>query len=442
MKRKRFLNIVTWAVFLLILFSLLGCNGGSKSLSEISDSTKELLDNTFLSMIGSDDLQVPGLGVIVFKDGRSVYENFSGLREIDKNLPVKKNTRFRIASLSKMFTVFGIMQLTEAEKIDLDEDVSKYLGFELRNPNFPDEKITVRMLASHTSTLRDGESYSLSPEYTLEEFFKAGGVAYENGAHFGKEDKSYFKYCNLNYGILGTVIERVSGERFDVYIKNNVLKPMNIKADFVVGNFDETEFQNLGAIYRKENGKLTAQVDSYLVQPQKDTVWNSQSLKNYVIGSNATVFSPQGGLRISFEELANCLEMLMNNGNFRGKQIISKTSFNEICKPQWIYDPVTKNGDPYEVMFIYGLGLYQIDGAGKARLCEKHDIDLIGHGGDAYGLISGLYFRPGMKDGVIFAINGVGVELDVDERSLGKFGSNYIWEEEIMNPICENIFIE
>ena len=171
-------------------------------------------------MIGDNVEQVSGLGVIVFKDGRIVYKNFLGKRELVKGLPVERTTRLRVASLTKMFTMFGIMQLVEAEAIDLDEDVSKYLGFVLRNPNFPDEKITVRMLASHTSTLRDGNSYSLAPNYSLEEFFKEGGAAYEDGGHFGHEDKHYFKYCNLNYGVLGTIIERVSGKRFDVYMKD------------------------------------------------------------------------------------------------------------------------------------------------------------------------------------------------------------------------------
>ena len=414
---------------------LYGCNGGSSS------SVQDDLDSTFSAMIGDKIEQVPGLGVIVFKDGRRVYENFSGRRELVKNLPVERTTRLRAASVSKMFTVFGIMQLVEAGAIDLDEDASRYLGFTLRNPNFPDEKITVRMLASHTSTIRDGDSYSLAPNYSLEEFFKEGGTAYEDGGHFAKEDKHYFTYCNLNYGVLGTIIERVSGERFDVYIKNNVLRPMGIKADYVVGNFSEEEFRNLGTLYRQENGAWTAQADSYSVQPPKDTVWETCSLSDYAIGTNATVFSPQGGLRISFEELANCLEMLMNGGSFRGKQIISAESFNEMCRPQWIYDNQTPNGDPYGVMFSYGLGLYQIDGSSAARLCENYDVDFVGHSGDAYGLVSGLYFRPGTKDGVIFMINGTGVVAGEDERSFGKFSSSYIWEEEIMNPICEKFFV-
>ena len=430
-------------LWLLALFALAlyGCNGSSSSTGGVPAVVQNYLDDTFSAMIGDNIEQVPGLGVIVFKDGKIVYENFSGKRELAKGLPVERNTRFRVASVSKMFTVFGIMQLVEAGAVDLDEDVSKYLGFTLRNPNFPDEKITARMLASHTSTLRDGDSYSLAPNYSLEEFFTVGGTAYEDGGHFGQEDKHYFKYCNLNYGVLGTIIERVSGKRFDVYMKDNVLKPMGIKADYVVGNFSEEEFRNLGTLYRQENGKWTPQIDSYSVQPPKDTVWDTYSLSDYRIGTNATVFSPQGGLRISFEELANCLEMLMNGGSFRGQRIISAESFNEMCRPQWIYDPETKNGDPYDVMFSYGLGLYHIDGSGTARLCEKYDVDLTGHSGDAYGMISGLYFRPSTKDGVIFMINGTGVVAGDDPRSFGKFSSGYIWEEAIMNPISEKIFI-
>ena len=428
-------------ILALLALSLCGCNSSSSSTDSVPAAVQNYLDDTFSAMIGGNIEQVPGLGVIVFKYGRIVYENFSGKRELVNGLPVERTTRLRVASLTKMFTMFGIMQLVEAGAIDLDEDISKYLGFVLRNPNFPEEKITVRMLASHTSTLRDGNGYSLAPNYSIDEFFREDGTAYDDGGHFGHEDKHYFMYCNLNYGVLGTIIERISGKRFDVYMKDNVLKPMGIKADYVVGNFSEEEFRNLGTLYRQENGEWTAQADSYSSQPPKDTVWETYSLSDYRIGTNATVFAPQGGLRISFEELANCLEMLMNKGNFRGTRIISEESFNEMSRAQWIYDPQTKNGDPYDVMFSYGLGLYQIDGSGTARLCEKYDIDLTGHSGDAYGLISGLYFRPGTKDGVIFMVNGTAVVAGEDSRSFGKFSSGYIWEEEIMNPICEKVFM-
>ena len=137
-------KLAIFILFVLNISLLYGCNGGGSS-SELS--TKEFLGDKFSAMIGDGDLQVPGLGVIVFKNGQTVYENFFGKRELDKNLPVTKDTRLRVASISKMFTMFGIIQLVEAGKIDLDEDVSTYLGFKLRNPHFPDEhcRLNIRL---------------------------------------------------------------------------------------------------------------------------------------------------------------------------------------------------------------------------------------------------------------------------------------------------------
>ena len=130
--------------------------------------------------------------------------------------------------------------------------------------------------------------------------------------------------------------------------------------------------------------------------------------------------------------------MLMNGGIYNGKQIIKRDLLDEMMKPQWIYDG--ENGDTYGVMFNYGLGMYRIDGSSKARLCKDNVIDFIGHSGEAYGLISGLYFIPGTKSGVIFMTNGEAVELDNNPESFGKFSNSYIWEENIMNPICSHIF--
>lgn len=380
--------------------------------------------------------KIPGFGVIVYKNGKKIYENFSGLRNIEKNLPVTRETKFRVASVSKIFTALTILQLVEQGKINLDEDASNYLNFKLRNPNFPDEKITVRMLASHTSTLRDGKIYSLPPKIPLEKFFKTN-------EHFGAENKNFFTYCNLNYGILGTIIEKITGERFDIYQKKNIFRQLEIDADYVVGNFSKKNLKNLGALYQKN----IAQIDNYKFKPKKNfiAVQNPYSgdlfysLKNYSVGTNATIFSPQGGLRISFEELANCLEMFLNNGVFRGKKIIREDLLAEMCEPQWIFDEKIQNGGTLGVMLNYCLGLYRIDGASCARFCKNFAIDFIGHSGEAYGMISGLYFRPKKKDGVIFMVNGTEIFAG-EKKSFGKFSENFIWEEEIMNPICEIFF--
>ena len=98
-------------------------------------------------MIGDTGTKVPGMGVIVYKDGKEVFSDFLGSAIVDSknpqnNRPFTRQSRFRVASVSKMFTVFTLMQLQEQGKLDLDADVSQYLGFRLRNPNYPEKPIT------------------------------------------------------------------------------------------------------------------------------------------------------------------------------------------------------------------------------------------------------------------------------------------------------------
>ena len=260
----------------------------------------------------------------------------------------------------------------------------------------------------------------------------------------------------MNYGILGTIIERVTGKRFDVYMKENIFAPIEIFAEYVPGNFSDAEFEKLGTLYRKKNptgvwdefGKWYGTIDEYKnFRPAKNTLAiqnpyaeNFQpvcDLKNYSPGRNATIFSPQGGLRISFEELSHGLEMLMNGGTWRGKKILRPESVAEMLKIRWRYDPENKNGsDCGGAVLSYGMGIYFIDGKSSARLCRKYEVDLIGHTGEAFGMMSGLFFRPGSRDGFIYMMNGEAIEEDTDVRSKGKFGANYIWEENIADPIC------
>lgn len=379
------------------------------------------------------DTKVTGLGVIAFKGGREVYSFFGGRRHIAPDKILTRKTLFRAASLSKMFVAFSIMQLVERGKLKLSDDASDYLGFELRNPNFPDAPITIEMLASHTSTLRDDTIYSLPPPYTLEEFFTTGST------HFATEPPGFFSYCNLNYGVLGTIIERVTGERFDRYQKAHVLEPLGIGGDYVVGNLDAKNFSNLGTLYQRQGDTWTATLDDYDVQPPKNFVdvqnpyapdaFGSCDVSDYVIGTNATIFSPPGGLRISFDDLAKVLSMMIN----RGGKFLSAASFDELIRPHWTFDAKNPNGDTCGgVMENYGLGTYRIDGAGRARLCKDFVIDLIGHSGEAFGLIGGLYFIPNTGDGVVFMANGATLEA-------GEFSAGYLLEERVMNPVCRYI---
>jgi D-alanyl-D-alanine carboxypeptidase len=408
---------------------------------------RETLDRELEGMIGNVGDKVPGLGVIIYAGGEEVYSKFVGRRRINPDKPITRRTRFRAASVSKMFTAFGIMKLVEFGKINLEDDAGKYLGFELRNSKCRRKKITVRSLANHTSTLRDGKIYSIPPDLSVEEFFKPSGKFWEDGAHFASSEG--FCYSNLNYGLLGTIIETVTDTRFDIWQRENILKQLEIKAEYLPGNFAPEEFEQLGAIYRKKNsqgvwnefGEWFSQIDDYDFQPAENSVSlqnpydekfnRTYDLSGYRIGTNATIFSPQGGLRISFEELAHSLEMLMNGGTFRGQKILSRESVAEMMKFN------LKGGEDCGVPSSYGLGIYFVDGEGKYRFGKDCAINFIGHAGAAFGLLSGVFFIPSTKSGFVYMLNGEALEEEIDLRSHGKFSNNYIWEEKILDAICK-----
>lgn len=458
--------------FVLLFISCLTISGVLSNVVQaagLNAKDKDNLDKELESMIGDDGTHVPGLGVIIYKDGKAVYSKYAGRSHIDANnpsndLPMTGDTRFRIASVSKQFTAFTIMQLVSQGKMDLDTDISKYLGFKLRNPNYPDTPITSRMLLSHTSSIRDGKIYSTPPMDSLQEFFKPNGKYYENGSHFAPEGQApgkYFKYTNLNYGILGTIIEKLTGERFDKYQRSHILKQLDIKGSYNVGDFDGKELKQLGVIYQKqqantwnEHGPWIAQIDDYkgiLQNPDLGLITNPDqratdgwySLKNYIPGTNATIFSPQGGLRISANELSHLLDMLLNRGYYKGKEIVKPELIDEMFKLHWRYDANNPNGSTYGGSLEgYGMAEQPIFGNGTSRVVKDQKIDLQGHLGEAYGLLSGVMMRPNTKDGFIYIMNGEAIAEDDDPRSAGNFSGNYIWEENIMQAICKNAFLK
>lgn len=414
------------------------------------------------SMVGNSFRQVPGVGALVIKDGKRVLGHCCGNAYIDcsnaeKNRDFTEESLFRIASISKQYTVYAIMQLVQQGRLDLDEDAGQYLGFRLVHPDFPQTKITVRMLASHTSGLRDGIIYCIPPEYSLQEFFQPGGRFYEGGAHFSPVTEppgEYFCYCNLNYGLLGTIVEAVTGERFDRYMEAKILLPLGIRGGYLPSNLSEEDFADLGVLYQKKNGAGKWQddaawrgvMDDYgASRPAHDTVSMQNpyaeqddraqyNLKKYRPGTNATFFAPQGGLRMSLAGLEKTLLMLLDGGKIGAQEFLSPEALGEMTKAQWVFRQ--NNGDTCDgALLSYGLGLYQIKGDTSGRVCRSRRVDLVGHTGQAFGLYAGLFFMPGTRSGFAYIMNGIGLSEE-DSRSQGEFSGNFIWEEKIMDALC------
>ena len=405
--------------------------------SLLSKTATRKLDAALADMIGGYGEKVPGLAVIVYKNGKEVYRNMLGNRFLSPrnknwNLPVTADSRFRVASISKIFTAAGYMQLAEQGKINLDEDVSRYLGFTLRNPKYPNKAITSRMLLSHTSSIRDYPTSYVPFKSNVRSFFTS-----EDCWTKGRTPGTYFSYSNLNFVLLATILEKVSGQRFDKYINKNVLKPMDIKGSFNLRDFSSSDLQKMGTLYRKtngESGRYYAQIDDRPIELPDAT-----RLANYRPGTNAGIFSPQGGLRVSPNELSHMLVMLMNRGNYQGKQVLKSASVQIMEKPVWNYTPAQPNGDiDNDAIESYGLALQYFSGTGSTKPApNRPDFDLVGHLGEAYGFIGGLMWQPGTKNGFIFLQNGFATSY---KQNKGRYSRNYRWEENIMKAIIENVF--
>ena len=102
-------------------------------------------------------------------------------------------------------------------------------------------------------------------------------------------------------------------------------------------------------------------------------------------------------------------------------------ALREMMTPQWVYDPAKENGSTYGgTIEAYGLALFPIKGNSTSRVVKEHELNLWGHTGEAYGLLSGLFMVPGTRDGFIYMMNGEAVAEDEDPRSAGNFSGNYV----------------
>ena len=314
--------------------------------------------------------QAVGLSVAVVKDGKTVYTQALGKKNLKTGEDLESTDIFRIASISKSFSAMSIMQLIKAGRLHLSDDVSDLLGFKVRNPKFPEVVITLKMLLSHTSSLNDSQGY-----FTLDPPNPDKNTEWEKCYNDYAPGEGY-QYCNLAYNMVGTLIEKYSGGRFDQYVRTHVLQPLGLYGGYCVDSLDSDKF---AGIYEFDKAKGEYVLSKGAYHPRREII------ENYVFGYSTPVFSPTGGMKISAPDLARYMTMHMNYGKLDGTRIIPKKS------AKIMQTPVSENG--------YGLGLLRTE-----KLIPGED--LVGHTGAAYGLHSSMFFEPEKKFGIVAITNG------------------------------------
>ncbi|MDB5959580.1 MAG: serine hydrolase [Massilia sp.] len=376
------------------------------------------------------------LSVLAIRNGRPLYQFACGQRSIGANLPANANTLYRIASISKLITTIGVMRMVEAGQLDVDADVSRYLGFTLRNPHFRDRPITLRSLLTHTSSLRDDAGYSWPLATALSAVFAGGGAMWSADVGPG----AFFTYCNLGWGVIGTIMERVSGERFDQLMRRLVLAPLGVHGGYNPSALPAADVANIATIYRKQTvdtevwnsaGPWIAQVDDFTNRAPQPPA----GIEAYVAGANATPFSPTGGLRISAAGLGVVMQMLMAGGVFQGTRLLKPETVELMFGRQWTFDGARANGATNNGLFqAWGLGNQQFIDAPGSRLIEGADFDACGHLGDAYGLRSMFLFDRTQKTGFIVLTGGTSSDPDTVKGSHSALAA---FEERILAALWE-----
>jgi CubicO group peptidase (beta-lactamase class C family) len=288
---------------------------------------------------------------------------------------VSANDPVRVASISKLVTALAAMRLVDAGKLDLDRDINSYLGYSVRNPAFPDTPITMRLLLTHRSSITDNIDYILPLDGEIKSVLsdpKAWQSAHAPG--------TWFAYANLNSPVIGAVMEAASGERFDKLLARLVLGPLKIDGCFNwhAGCSPNRRVQAVTLL--RPNGDLAK--DPAVTEPEPCTLVRaadgSCDLARYRLGVNGSAFSPQGGLRISANDLTKIGRVLLN----KGKPLLSNRAFAEMTRVHWQFDG--SNGEDDKGYFkAYGIGIHM--------LTDKDGAIWWGHVGEAYSLRAGLW---------------------------------------------------
>ena len=362
--------------------------------------------------------ELAGLAIVVAGPRGVVRAEAYGRAVIDPLDPTREramtvDTPVRVASVSKLVTALAVMRLVEAGTLDLDRDVSAYLGWPLRNPAFPGTAVTLRHLLSHTSGLDDASGYAFPLGVRMQEALTPD--------HWSAAPGARFSYANINYGVVATVMEAATGERFDRLMTRLIFAPLRLDACFNWLGCSAAAAR-AAVLYRKGRdesawdpaGLWVAQIDDLRGRlpacPVRTLPGAACDLAAYRPGDNGTLFSPQGGLRISVADLATIGRLLLGYGKVDGVRLLTRASVAMMLAPVWRGGAA---GETYHgQMRCWGLGVQCLTGAAGEgdQPVAGRQVRWNGHLGEAYGLYSGLWIDRAHRRVFAYAITGTAAD--------------------------------
>jgi CubicO group peptidase (beta-lactamase class C family) len=304
---------------------------------------------------------LPGMVVGVVSDQKLIWTKGFGLANVDGKVPMTPQTKFRMASHSKLFTATAIMQLREQGKLHLDDPVSKHLTwFAVTSPRPDDPPITIEELLTHSSGLpREAADHWTTLTFPTREELKT--LVPKRQAAFPSETR--WKYSNLAYTLAGLVVEQVSGETWADYVTHHIYQPLGM-----VNSSVDKDVPGLATGYGRR-------------MPD-----GSRPTMPFV---DARGMAAATGITSTVEDMARFVSAQFRKGTAGGDRILSTASLREMHRVRVLENNWTRGN---------GIGF---------AVTRERDKLYVGHGGAYPGYITQTMIDLNGKVGVIVLTNAI-----------------------------------
>jgi CubicO group peptidase (beta-lactamase class C family) len=288
---------------------------------------------------------------------------------------VVPQTIFRAASITKMVTAVGAMRLVERGVLDLQEPIETYLGFPVRNPMHPEKPITLFQLLSHTSGICDGPGY----EQALRSPIPLQTLLKDQQSYIQAAPGEAFRYSNLGAGMVGSVMERATGQSLEALMHELVFDPLEMNASYTLAHWPDA--YNVANIYRVLPARKRPVFDADRRFETADPLAAPDPEHHYLIAA--------GNLFTDAPSLGKLLCVLAKGGG----PLLSAETISLMKTPVAAYGK-------HAPFMRHGLGLALME---DQKLCPGR---VFGHQGFAYGAAEGVFYHEGTGNGLVFLNSG------------------------------------
>lgn len=330
------------------------------------------------------ELGIPGMSLAIVKDDKVIYLKGLGVKDFERNIPVTPDTRFAIGSSTKAFTAMLAVMSADEGKLSLDDSPKKFLPYFTLRDEEAAAKVTMRDLLSHRSGLNRTDLAMVTGMLNREELIKVAGMA-KPTAKLGEK----FQYQNIMYAAAGEAVAKAQNSTWDDLIAKKIFKPLGMNnSDTRIEDMQKSRDYSFGYDYNTTT-KVTRRL------PQRAI----------------PAAAPAGAINSSARDMAQWVRLMLGNGVFNGKRLVSEKGFDELTRKQ-----INIAGS-----IDYGLGWF-------LRQWNGHKV--VEHGGNIDGFNAQVAFMPDQKLGFVLLTN-------VTASSIGATAMTTIWKELVGIPPAE-----